>query len=83
MEHRSDSQVVRISVLVSLLSGLGAAAAYYLLTRKAEAPTDELILLKEQLVKELREHDINPPKDEDYCFTMDFMVLLYKVLYTY
>ena len=39
--------------------------------------------LKMTLVNELRQMGINPPKTEDYTFTKDFMVTLYKILYTY
>ena len=40
-------------------------------------------MLKKELIKELRLHPFNAPKDEDYAFTKEFMVLLYKILYTY
>jgi len=33
-----------------------------------------MIVLKKELIKELRQHPIQAPKDEDYCFTYDFMI---------
>jgi hypothetical protein len=31
----------------------------------------------------LKKYSIVAPKGDDYAFTKDFMVLLYKILYTY
>ena len=34
-------------------------------------------------MKELRQYPIEGPKDSDYTFTREFMVKLFKILYTY
>ena len=44
---------------------------------------DELSLLKAELVKDLRSRPIEAPKDADYALSRDFMVYLYRQLYTY
>lgn len=40
-------------------------------------------LLKKELIKDLRQRPITAPKDADYTFTSEFMVYLYRQLYTY
>jgi hypothetical protein len=40
-------------------------------------------VLKNALIKELRERSHNAPKGADFTFTRDFMVYLFKLLFTY
>ena len=40
-------------------------------------------MLKRELIKELKQRDFNPPRDEQKVLTLDFMIYLYKILYTY
>jgi hypothetical protein len=35
------------------------------------------------MIRELKQYDIEAPKDKDYTFPREFMVQLYKILYTY
>lgn len=78
----SDSSIIKISAIVGLVSGISSAALYYLLTKPAEN-VNQMKTLKMTLIKELRQHNINPPKNDDYTFTKEFMILLYKILFTY
>lgn len=39
--------------------------------------------LKKNLINVLKEYPIDGPKDADYTFTKDFMLLLFRVLFTY
>ena len=40
-------------------------------------------LLKQELIRELRQKSINAPKDADYTMPREFMVYLFRLLYTY
>jgi hypothetical protein len=44
---------------------------------------DRRILLKKELMNELGKHPIDPPKDQDYIMTRDFMIELFRLLFTY
>jgi hypothetical protein len=42
-------------------------------------------VLKQELVKELRQKEVNPPKDsiDETVMSRDFMIYLFRILYTY
>jgi hypothetical protein len=40
-------------------------------------------LLEKELIRELRQYPIDAPKNPDYTITRDFMITLFKILYTY
>ncbi len=40
-------------------------------------------LLKQELIREMRQKSIHAPKDEDYTMPRDFMIYLFRLLYTY
>lgn len=77
---------LKTSALVSLTFGLVSSGVYYLYLRaskEAASSHNQLDIVKRELVKELRQRSFDPPKDQDYTFPMEFMVYLYKQLYTY
>ena len=71
---------VKISAFLGLASGLASAGLYYLYTRQqsqVDGASDQMSLLKQELVRELRQKPINAPKDPDFTMPRDFMVYLF------
>lgn len=71
--------------MIGAAGGLIASSAFYLYKANVlgRVNEDEMTMLKKELVKELRQKPINTPKDADFTFPRDFMVYLFKTLYTY
>jgi hypothetical protein len=83
-QKTSDSDLLKLSSIIGIAGGLLAASLYYLYQRRAALSNqDGLKILHQELLKELKKQPIDQPKDADYTFSRDFMVYLYKVLYTY
>lgn len=83
--HSEGTAAVKLSAIFGLASGLASVGLYYLYLR-LHGPVrnqDQLSLLKAELVKELRKREIEAPKDADFTLTREFMVYLYRQLYTY
>lgn len=77
---------LKFSALIGLASGLASAGLYYLYTRQSgqvDRASDQMSLLKQELIRELRQKPINAPKDPDYTMPREFMVYLFSMLYTY
>lgn len=72
--------------MVGLAGGLITSGLLYVAQKTflASAPTeDEMVTLKKELIKELKQYPIDGPKEADYTFTKDFMITLFKLMYTY
>ena len=73
--------------IVAAATGFASAASYLLykqiIARANEAPKSQLEVLKDELLKELKQFPIEGPKDDDKLFTKDFMAILFKMLFTY
>ena len=68
--------------------GLLSAAAFYLYRSYSGSSSglsagDRRAILKRELLNELSKFPIDPPKDEDYLLTKDFMILLFRLVFTY
>ena len=77
---------LKTSAIVSLTCGLVSSGLYYLFLRSTRATAssqDQIEIVKRELIKELRQRSFNAPKDQDYTFPVEFMVYLYRQLYTY
>ncbi len=44
---------------------------------------DRKAILKRELLNELKKYPIEPQKDRDYIMTRDFMIDLFRLLFTY
>lgn len=86
----NSSDIFKYSFLVGTAGGLLASSLFY--AYKANViggilgfgkSQDQIDLLKKELIRELKTHSIDVPKDADYTFNKDFMVFLFKMLYTY
>lgn len=63
-----------------------SSLVYYIAQRtflSSGSQEDTVVILKRELIKELRQHPINPTKGEDFILTQEFMIKLYKILGTY
>ena len=71
----SESSILKYSALVGLASGLCSVSLYYLYGKLMQtgafaagssvggSSQDPMAVLKQELVKELRQKEVNPPKD--------------------
>ena len=80
-----EHEVLKMAAIFGLAGGLSSAAAYYLYARVSKATVvDEMEELKKLLLGDLRQHSFIPATDPvDYTFTRDFMILLFRTMYTY
>jgi len=81
--------VIKTSLITGLAVGLVSAASFYLYRIYGGASSDVMsvkdrrALLKRELLNELKKYPIDPPKDQDYIMTRDFMIDLFRLLFTY
>ena len=85
----SESNAIKTSLIAGLAMGLVSAAGLYLYRIYGGASSDEMsgkdrrALLKRELLNELKKYPIQPPKDQNYMMTRDFMIDLFRLLFTY
>ena len=87
---KSDSTIFKISALVGLAGGLTTSLIYYALSNGSSnsGSSDQISILKQALIQELRKYSktnsISPAKDPiDYTFSRDFMVYIFRTLFTF
>eukprot|EP00347_Sterkiella_histriomuscorum_P018892 403343773 len=84
--HQSDSNILKVSAMVGLAGGLASSLVYYIVHKtflSSGSQEDDLVVLKKELIKELRQIPFNGPKGDDYIYTQEFMVVLFKLMATY
>jgi len=84
--NSGGGNALKFSALLGIASGIASAGLYYLYTRQkgqVEGAGDQMSLLKQELIREMRQKSIHAPKDEDYTMPRDFMIYLFRLLYTY
>lgn len=78
---KNSSNPVQVAASIGLSVGLLGSAAYYFFSKGGNQLTQKQLFMKE-LLNDLRQHSCEPKK-EGYFFTKDFMILLFKIMYTY
>ena len=84
-----DSNILKTSAIIGLASGLVSAGLYFLYRQYSGATSgshsiDRMAQLKQELINELNAKPIEAEKDpKDQFMTRDFMVYMFKLLYTY
>ncbi len=87
--NASNSKILKIAAIIGASAGVIGTAIMYAYksfssgSEVAISPTERRACLKRELLNELGKYPIEPPKDQDYIMTKDFMITLFKILFTY
>jgi len=75
-----DQKPVKVG-LIGASCGFLTSLAYYALTKPK---SQGMARLRAELISELQQHPVKAPKDpKTFTFTKEFMVMIYRLLYTY